>query len=506
MYLFTDFPFLIFMLTLAAIPVVWLFVLSALKWPGNAYQVLMIMLAITSIATVALSDRQLNVQNVDLDTPVMLLTSDGLMAKALLSVVVIYAFSLTIASAVRANSLQRLQASRLTTSPAVIQPRQSSTDLVVSFMLFYVALSILPILLGKQFYFHISLVYPFFIYLSLFLWAQASKIALVDVARASLGIIAICSLVFALLRPEFAIQEGYRGLIPGYESRLWGLAANANGLGAVACSLFLIEAALPYQRKWIHRAILASAALTLLLCQSKTALFTTAVGGAIILAWRWLPLTRGITNPAQASRGITVLSWLWMLCVLFSAFGLMALFYGGDVLASLTSRLDSRGLADISTATGRTFIWEAAIKAGLDSPFFGQGANYWSLDSRESLGLSGATNAHNLALDVFTRSGLTGLLFLLVFLFCLVRHALRAAHASAGLSIGLLAVFFIRSVTEVPIQPNAILGAEFFSTMALIFFVSEYGAKYSAHSKRTVRNSFAGMDLCYLGQSPRRVD
>ena len=41
-------------------------------------------------------------------------------------------------------------------------------EIVISFMIFFVAISIVPVLFGAKFHFHVSLVYPFFVFLALF--------------------------------------------------------------------------------------------------------------------------------------------------------------------------------------------------------------------------------------------------------------------------------------------------------------------------------------------------
>lgn len=67
------------------------------------------------------------------------------------------------------------------------------------------------------------------------------------------------------------------------------------------------------------------------------------------------------------------------------------------------------------TFTGRTEIWDKALKAFLGSPIFGMG----EITSTESKALIGATHAHNYYLDLLYKSGVFGLLiFIAILIMC----------------------------------------------------------------------------------------
>ena len=53
---------------------------------------------------------------------------------------------------------------------------RAPTDITIAFMVFYIAFSILPILFGQRYYFHVNLIYPLFTYIALFLWVRLSKL------------------------------------------------------------------------------------------------------------------------------------------------------------------------------------------------------------------------------------------------------------------------------------------------------------------------------------------
>jgi len=117
------------------------------------------------------------------------------------------------------------------------------TDIVTAFLVFLIAVNILLIFWRKHYYFYINLIYTFFIYLSLFLWARLSNIDPVMVFKQCLVFILFSGLVAAIPAPNLALQIGYNDrLIPGLNIWLWGVTSYANTLGAAACALFLLEA------------------------------------------------------------------------------------------------------------------------------------------------------------------------------------------------------------------------------------------------------------------------
>lgn len=436
---------------------------------GRAFQILMILIALSSISTIGFSGRDVSFgfDFNDMSVPALRNGLGSLFAKGLLVCAIGYSVVLCL---VWLANRSTYQASRTITGA----PDRSFPAVRVmtrAFGTFYLAVSVLPLFFGQSFYFHVSLIYPLFVYLALFLWFDKTHIDPVIVFKQSLGIVVFSSLISILLASQTVLQINYTGLIPGFNIRLWGLAATANGLGAVACCLLLLEVAEPARRWHVRTLILTSSVAALVLAQSKTALLTTIVGITIISGWwicAFLQTAARCSNPA----GNRWMSWSILtvaaVTVAATAFGM---FNDNHMLVGAVRLLENRLGGDLGTATGRTWIWKAAIQAGFESPSFGQGANFWDVSNRLRLGLSGASNAHNLVLEIFTRAGIVGVAALFILLACLVYYAFLACSASKGASIALLGVFFVRAVTEVPLQPNAILGAEFFSTTTLLFYV-----------------------------------
>ena len=174
---------------------------------------------------------------------------------------------------------------------------------------------------------------------------------------------------------------------------------------------------------------------------------------------------------------------------------LSAMLVGGIWLAlsepaiwnALERRLAPRAVGELETLTGRAEIWEHAIRRGMESPLFGQGLAMWDLQTRLATGLSGAVHAHNLLLQAFSRAGFIGLATLILLLAYIIRFSVKAANASAGGSLALLALFLVRATTEVPLQPNGILGGEFFAFMAVLVFVTDRALQSGAAHEQTAK-------------------
>jgi O-antigen ligase len=465
-------PIAAFVFALLAIMAMVLVTAASLRWSGRLFSYLMLLILIASVGTILLSERVLRLN----EHETLVVGSEGdfggaLLAKLLLAAVIGCSVSLCAAWIFRFRKKSGAMSNRFGK-----RGLRAPNDIVTAFMVFYVAFSILPILFGQRYHFHISLIYPFFVFLAIFLWMRSSSVDPVVLVKQCLGVIVFASLGAAVLAPQLAVQPGYGGLIPGFSSRLWGVTQHANGLGSVACALLILEAAEPSKRPWLGRIILFAAGLALILTQSKTSILAAFIGLSIIFGWRFLLRAREKATVNSTNDRLIVTGLIGALCALTSVIGAWAMFSDTAVLASLERRLDARAVSELATGTGRTLIWEVAIAGGLENPLFGQGLGYWSLDNQRRWGLS-AVHAHNLFLQVFSRSGFVGLTTLLVFLYFLLRYAIRASKITRGGSIAIVTVFLVRAISEVPIAANSILGSEFFAMMAYFIYIIDRGAK-----------------------------
>jgi O-antigen ligase len=464
-------PLIAFILAIFLIVAIVIVAGVGFHWPGRMFHYLMLLTAITSVATIILSGRVLNFVDQSLLVSSEADISSTFSAKLLLMVVVGSGVALCAAWVFNfknyKTAFNRFDQRGL----------KAPTDIIIAFMVFYIAFSIFPIFFGQRYYFHVNLIYPFFIYLALLLWAQLTTVDPAIVAKQCLGLIVFLSLAAAVVAPQLVMQPGYAGLIPGFNSRFWGVASHANTLGAVACMLLVLEFAEPSARSWLRKSIVAGAWLTLILTQSKTSILAALVGLLIIFAWR---LLTGTSEPkvSRSKRGsafpISLVAGLIISVVVVGAF---AIFFDKAIPAPSDNMLDARALDNLETATGRTFIWSAAIEAGLENPLFGQGADFWEAENRRRLGLNSATSAHNLFLQAFSRSGLVGLTALLVFFYFLILYSIRAAKPTRGGSLAILGVLLMRSGFETNFQLNSVLAGEFFVMMGHFTYVIDRGAK-----------------------------
>jgi exopolysaccharide production protein ExoQ len=443
---------------------------AGFRWPGRMFNYLMLLIVSTSVATIVFSGRVLALMDESLMVSSEADTGSTVYTKLLLAAVIGCSVALCVAWVFNFKNYK--------TSFDRFGKRgmKAPTDITIAFMVFQVAFSILPIFFGERYYFHVNLIYPLFVYLALFLWARLSAVDPVIVAKQCLAWIVFSSLIAAIVAPQLVMQPGYIGLIPGFDLRFWGVTSHANTLGAVACMLLILELAEPSTRPWLRTTILAAAALTLVLTQSKASIVAAFVGISIIFGWRLLNRTHEVIVGSKHGSSVPIVL-VGSLIVSIAAIGAFAIFLDTDMLGALRSQLDARAVGTLSTATGRTLIWNAAIEGGLQSPLFGQGADFWGIENRLRLGLGGATSAHNLFLQTFSRSGLIGLAALLVFFYFLIRYSIRAAKPTRGGSLAILAVLLMRSMFETSFQLNSVLAGEFFVMIAHFTYVIDRGAK-----------------------------
>jgi len=438
---------------------------------GRMFQALMWLIAAASVVAIILSGRVLRFGDAGLQVDGDAGIGSTVVAKALLALAVAFSMALCVAYTVR-----RWWSSA---PPDRFLTRDWSppNDVTGAFLFFYIAFSVVPLAFTQEHRFHVSLLYPLLIWWALLAWIRHSIVDPVVVVKQTLGILVAGSLVAAVAAPSLALQPGYTGLIPGFNQRLWGITANANTLGAVAMALFMIEVCEPVRKRWLHWTLLVAAAATLVLSQSKAALGTSLFFAGLLWGWRW---TRALKQAARGRGGEgDLISAAGVIFLASAGVGLLWIGVAADfgVMYGLVQRLDSRAVADLSTGTGRLDIWQFALRSGWESPIFGHGLSLWNMETRLRTGLTGASHAHNLFLQVFTRSGFVGLLAFVWLLCIMVIYALRAAVPTRGGSVALFAAFLARAMVEVPLQPNSVLGGEFFAFMMLLVYLMDRGGK-----------------------------
>lgn len=334
---------------------------------------------------------------------------------------------------------------------------------VVAIIFFGISNFLLPGILGHVVGIDHRSFYPILFMLAVYLATQKSIDPVLNTLKWFLVLFLAVSLLFITIEPSRVLAPGYKGWIPGMNSRFWGLAPHANAIGPMAVLLLFLELLIPAKRKIFGLFVYAVAAAVLILAQSKTAIGAAFLGLAIIAFNRLGAL---IPNAKRKQ-----LHWGHgtALFIAISAFGLLLVFSFTGLLDHAISRLNGSDITNsVQTMSGRTVIWDAAYREFLTSPIFGYGSTLWDDDYRRSIGLNFAYHAHNQALQSLAEAGLVGFLGLLFFVVTSIALSIRAAAPTRGVSLAILVLLLFRSVTEVPLHPSGIGNGEMFLMITLI--------------------------------------
>jgi len=353
-----------------------------------------------------------------------------------------------------------------------------SPSLLWGLLTFYVSCALVPAAFGYEPHFIIALVYTPVVFYALFTSAPNDPGRLVLFAKLSMASIAGLSLIAIFVIPPVVLESGYRGLVPGLDKRLWGLASHANVLGPVALTLLILEWAEPFRTRVIHYGVLAMALATILLTQSKTSILAGIVAFGVIFVYR---LNAGIgaslgsgTQQQRSNKFLLAAAGLFLVVVTLA---FVAYLLAGDMLPARLNFLDRVAVENLQTGSGRQPIWNAAIVEGWRSPYFGYGLQIWEREFRISRALFTAFHAHNQVLQVFSLAGFFGLLGFTVYVAILAAASFRYAAATGGATLALFSMLLVRSITEVPLQISAPTSGDFLSHLAFVFYLVACGLR-----------------------------
>ncbi len=324
---------------------------------------------------------------------------------------------------------------------------------------------LLPGFFGTVPYFDHRSLYPFIVMIAVYLAAERNPNETLIAVKWSVVIFLIVSLAFIAVDYSRVMAPGYRGWIPGFSSRFWGLAPHANAIGPMAALVIFLEILCPSSYKLVRLGVFVCASAVLILAQSKTAIGASIIGLLIIL---YAKIEHRKSNEPRAD---FYLHGGHLLLLVAASAGTAAILVLANLglLDKLLSRLDSIGVtSSVQSMSGRTIIWEAAWREYLNNPLFGYGPTLWDDAYRRSIGLNYAFHAHNQILQTMAASGTTGLIALLAFLFLALVRALQAYRITHGVSIAILVLIGFRVMTEVPLNPVGIGNGEMLSIVAMI--------------------------------------
>lgn len=344
--------------------------------------------------------------------------------------------------------------------------------LFVAFVVYYIFNSITNALLGTKPAFIHGAYYALLLFALIHASRQESPLPALHMLRNGLVAFFVASLAATAVFPDVTLQRGYEGTIPGLSIRFWGLGSNPNSIGPLSVVTLLLLNFIPYRKRWLQAGAIGLSLLVLVLSQSKTA------WGGLLVAWAVLHLYRYLSTADSRSR-----SSLLMLTLMLAAFAMAGLVaYAGmvDLARKLQQIAATESGLSALTLTGRVDLWLLAIDIWKDSPWFGYGLNVWDLEHRIQLRMPHAFSAHNQLLQSLAQGGLLALMALLAYVFALAAWARRAAAATRGLSLALLALILVRCISETPLETETLLSGDLLTHALLFHVLLHYGKPSSA--------------------------
>lgn len=319
--------------------------------------------------------------------------------------------------------------------------------LLLTFIVFWVGTVAAPAFLGAHPQLEHNYVYPVVIGIAAVLATRLERDQAIAATRNALFLLMLAGLAMAFFRPSMVLDTEYgQGYLPGVP-RFAGLAGHAVSMGLLAQLTLLCLLIIPYQRAWTNRIAWTLGFSVLFLAQSKTAWITFLLCTLCVLVLRnggnfW----RRISDPLHPEFGIVVIT-AFLMTLLTAA----ALLVFGGIGEKISGFLNSAQGAQLTSLTGRDRIWAIAYDEWQRNPVFGYGPSLWDASFRASIGMPNAGHAHNQFMDTLSRSGIVGVVALVLYASTLLVMSVWHARATGGLSLALFLSLALRSVSEVPL-------------------------------------------------------
>lgn len=333
--------------------------------------------------------------------------------------------------------------------------KQDGSLLFIAFVAFFAANAVLNSAFGSHPAFIHNTLYSIALFAAVYLARHEPLDRTIHFAKLALLGMMVLSLAAAAVKPELAVQPGYKGWIPGLSIRLWGLGSNPNSIGPLALLLLLLEAMQPFGKVWLRGVTIVTALAVFFLAQSKTVWLAGVVVLFIIGWYRYGRLEKG---------GVSLAAVLGLIVLLLIGTTGLAFVDLEHLWQKITF---TQAGSDISTLTGRAQIWLAAVNAWQANPIFGYGPTAWGPEHRMQIGLPFAFSAHNQLLQSISSAGGLGAATLIAYVTLLGAAAVRAAKWSRGVSLALFATILFRCVTEAPLAFGTILNGDFLTHLLL---------------------------------------
>lgn len=292
--------------------------------------------------------------------------------------------------------------------------------------------------------------FSFYLFL-LFVFRNFDETHVILALIAATFLFCLISILTYFALPEFGRMKVWYGNEQVISNRLSGIGGNANTAGRQAALALLLLALYAKELKSLSRYIIPAvtvvAGLALLLSNSRTSM-------ALLLVILWF-----LWFCTEQRRGLFLTSLLIGIC----AFPVVIL--NSEAILTAVSR--SGDITEITTGTGRSYIWSVVIQLIAEKPWFGWGYGStlfilpeYSGDIRHT-----APHAHNMLLQILVTTGFIGFgLFAIAFLIRL-HDALCARNRTV---LTMMAFVSLNGLTEA----SAFAGVANSATLALLISIA----------------------------------
>jgi len=247
------------------------------------------------------------------------------------------------------------------------------------------------------------------------------------------------SIALGILFPDIAYAQDYFAFSFSDSKRLIGLFSHPSQIGIFALLLLAIELRTG-SLGWRNIVMIIICWSALVMSVSKT-----AIALAIILL---------IIHLVSKSKG-------YVLAALFIIVSIYALFKINAHTPTLFN-----DTSNLSTLTGRTYIWSMVISKWSTNPLFGNGPSFFS-----GSGKTVFSHAHNIFLQYISDGGAFGLIGFIAYLTSLFSLALKNAKRSSFLSIILVLLILLFSMSEPVMRVNSFIDGSFFVNAFVVLYL-----------------------------------
>lgn len=376
--------------------------------------------------------------------------------------------------------------------------------LLGSIVFFAFGHTLLPGFFGEDQQFALNILYGPLMLIVAYRAGRMSSGAAIGSVRWSLLIFILLGFIAAIIVPQMALQTEQVPLrLPFIDFRYWGLGSNPNNTAPLALMLVFFVIYQPFKSLALSVTAIGLAGLTVLLAQSQT----TWTAAFVILPLYWFyrvipkPLRKARVDPAVFV-GTLVLTTAGLLMLLWELsqidFSMLTDTFGQITQGAVGN--SGSGLEDDSL-NARVEIWQIALETWQDNFWFGYGPAVWDTEFRLQVGMAYAYSAHNQVMQSLSVGGAFGLASLLFYLSTLTYLSVKTAEQSNGLTVALLALIYLRGITETPLDTDTLLSGELFIHVLLVYLLATYlwrekpvrqAARSRARKRRSERSGRQG--------------